>query len=68
MIMIKAIGKVIVGDKTFKPGQIVGGLSDSDITRMQTEGMISVLPDAPKDVPKKKDKKQTGKAATSEDA
>lgn len=68
MIMIKAIGKVIVGDQTFNPGQIVDGLSESDITRMQTEGMINVLPDAPKDMPKKKDKSKQTNETSCEDA
>lgn len=38
--MIIAKGTVIVGDKTFKPGETVSGLSQPDIKRMETEGFI----------------------------
>lgn len=57
--MVKAIGKVIVGDKTYHPGDTVYGLTKSDIDRMQRDGMIEAIPDAPKKKDKVKPKEQS---------
>lgn len=52
-MVIKAIGTIQVGDKTYAPGKVVYGLSDRDIKWMQEDGMIQVIEDTPQNQSKK---------------
>lgn len=56
--MITAKGTVIVGEKIYRPGETVTGLSKADIRRMTRDGFISVTEDREMPKPKGSEKKQ----------